>query len=372
MVYAGSSTQKDLEVRRTSDGGLVWAGVVGSAVTSSPAVAGNAVYLGADDGSVYAFDAAGQTALRRHPTHVSADVVGRDRRRGALLAGGRRRVRVRRLRRPRAPRVQPSADRLLQEPLAEPRRSHAPTVARFGPDGRLYVAQYNGLITCIDDLAHRQQRVHASRTPRRSTSYATSRTTTTTARSRPTVTTRLITGLAVAGTASNPVLYVASSDPRVGGGQQRHGDRPRHQLGRHLAPHPVGVDVDQARHRAGLAALRGEPRDERARARQRDQRAVRRSGRQHEHGRAVAQLQLPPRVRVLGGGLADRPRARSATRPTTCRRSSTRTIPGLVGPVRRRRRQATGEDHAGQSGAGLRARASATRSRSSGRRRASC
>ena len=49
---------------RTSDGGLVWAGVVGSAVESSPAVAGNAVYLGADNGSVYAFDAAGQPVRR--------------------------------------------------------------------------------------------------------------------------------------------------------------------------------------------------------------------------------------------------------------------------------------------------------------------
>ena len=221
MVYAGSSPQKDLEVRRTSDGGLVWAGAIGSAVTSSPAVAGNAVYVGADDGSVYAFDAAGQTRCGGNPRTCQPMWSVATGGRGAVLAGGRRRVRVRRLRRPRAPRLQPSADRVLQEPLAEP-HAHRPTVARFGPDGRLYVAQYNGVHPCLHDRAHRQQRVHRHGhrddqphpkhpEPRRRRHARRQR-------SRP----ALVTGMVVAGTAANPVIYVASSDPRVGGGS-RHG-----------------------------------------------------------------------------------------------------------------------------------------------------
>ena len=36
----------------------------------------------------------------------------------------------------------------------------------------------------------------------------------------PSVTARLVTGLLVTGTAANPVIYVASSDPRIGGGDR--------------------------------------------------------------------------------------------------------------------------------------------------------
>jgi hypothetical protein len=92
-----------------------------------------------------------------------------------------------------------------------------PTSLQFGPDGRLYVAVQSGeiyaytidrngandyvvtdteVITAILDLPNHDD----DGTP------------------NPSVTERLITGIYVTGTAANPVLYVSSSDPRIGGG----------------------------------------------------------------------------------------------------------------------------------------------------------
>jgi Malectin domain/Abnormal spindle-like microcephaly-assoc'd, ASPM-SPD-2-Hydin/Kelch motif/Glucose / Sorbosone dehydrogenase len=93
----------------------------------------------------------------------------------------------------------------------------SPTSLAFGPDGRLYVAQQNGLI-----------RVYTV-TRNAANNYAvTLATTIASIQSIPNhndngqlnsnVATRLITGILAAGTASNPVIYVAHSDPRIGGG----------------------------------------------------------------------------------------------------------------------------------------------------------
>ena len=49
-------------------------------------------------------------------------------------------------------------------------------------------------------------------------------------------------------------------------------------------------------------------------------------------GRAVEQLRAAARVRAVGRDPVGRPRARSATRPTTCRRSTTRTRIGTAEP----------------------------------------
>jgi hypothetical protein len=92
-----------------------------------------------------------------------------------------------------------------------------PTSLQFGPDGRLYVGQQTGLI-----------RIYGV-TRNAANSYAVTSTETITAiQSMPNrnddgqlnsgVTTRMITGILVAGTATNPVIYVAHSDPRIGGG----------------------------------------------------------------------------------------------------------------------------------------------------------
>ncbi|HEX2029438.1 MAG TPA: hypothetical protein VHF25_15730, partial [Nitriliruptorales bacterium] len=92
-----------------------------------------------------------------------------------------------------------------------------PTTLQFGPDGRLYVGQQDGLIK-----AYTVARNGAS-------DYTVTATETiTSVRSipnhnddgtpNPSVNTRLITGMLVTGTATSPVLYVASSDPRIGAG----------------------------------------------------------------------------------------------------------------------------------------------------------
>lgn len=92
-----------------------------------------------------------------------------------------------------------------------------PTSMQFGPDGRLYVSQQNGLIRVyevVKTAANDYDVVNAETinviqgilnhdddgVP------------------RPDITDRLVTGLLVAGTAQNPVIYVGSSDPRIGGG----------------------------------------------------------------------------------------------------------------------------------------------------------
>ena len=92
-----------------------------------------------------------------------------------------------------------------------------PTSLDFGPDGRLYVSQQNGQIkaftvvregkddyravsTEIINIINTIQNHDDDGTPNNSE------------------TTRQITGIYPAGTATNPILYVGSSDPRIGGG----------------------------------------------------------------------------------------------------------------------------------------------------------
>jgi N-acetylneuraminic acid mutarotase len=95
--------------------------------------------------------------------------------------------------------------------------STSPTSLEFGPDGRLYVAQQNGVIK-----AYTISRQGAN-------SYAVTATQTITSiQSIPNhndngslngaVANRQVTGLLVRGTAANPVIYVGSSDPRIGAG----------------------------------------------------------------------------------------------------------------------------------------------------------
>ena len=92
-----------------------------------------------------------------------------------------------------------------------------PTVLQFGPDGRLYVGQQNGVLRVfsINRNAANSFSVTASETinliqsvPNHDDNGALNAA----------MNTRLITGLLVTGTASQPVVYVAHSDPRIGGG----------------------------------------------------------------------------------------------------------------------------------------------------------
>jgi glucose/arabinose dehydrogenase len=92
-----------------------------------------------------------------------------------------------------------------------------PSSLQFGPDGRLYVAQQNGLIRAYTIVRNSANSYTVSATEnitlvQQIPNHDDDGTLDTN------VTTRLVTGLLVTGTAQNPVLYVSSSDPRIGGG----------------------------------------------------------------------------------------------------------------------------------------------------------
>ena len=92
-----------------------------------------------------------------------------------------------------------------------------PTKLQFGPDGRLYTTQQNGLIRIFDivkdgpndyRVASAQQLAIIKNIPNHNDDGTLNTT----------ETNRLVTGFLVTGTAQNPVLYVSSSDPRIGAG----------------------------------------------------------------------------------------------------------------------------------------------------------
>src|SRR6185503_2358043 len=92
-----------------------------------------------------------------------------------------------------------------------------PTALQFGPDGKLYVAQQDGLLkiyTVVRDGAN-DYRVTNTQTI---TSIQSIPNHNDNGSVNTSVTQRLVTGILVKGTAANPVLYVSSSDPRIGGG----------------------------------------------------------------------------------------------------------------------------------------------------------
>ncbi|WP_375436405.1 hypothetical protein, partial [uncultured Hymenobacter sp.] len=91
-----------------------------------------------------------------------------------------------------------------------------PTSLQFGPDGRLYVAQQNGIIKALTIRKNSSNDYTVTATeeitlinsiPNHSDNGQLS----------PDVTTRQVTGILVTGTSNSPVLYVSSSDSRIGG-----------------------------------------------------------------------------------------------------------------------------------------------------------
>ena len=91
-----------------------------------------------------------------------------------------------------------------------------PTSLQFGPDGRLYVSQQNGLIKVYDVTKVGDQWVASNeevidlvnQIPNHDDE----------GNLETNVNNRQVTGLVVEGTAENPILYVSSSDPRIGAG----------------------------------------------------------------------------------------------------------------------------------------------------------
>jgi hypothetical protein len=96
--------------------------------------------------------------------------------------------------------------------------STRPTSLQWGPDGRLYVANQNGVIKAYTVVRSSSGSYAVSATetislvnamPNRDDDGALNST----------VKGRLVTGIAVSGSAGAPVIYIASSDPRIGGGE---------------------------------------------------------------------------------------------------------------------------------------------------------
>jgi len=92
--------------------------------------------------------------------------------------------------------------------------SFHPTSLQFGPDGRLYVAQQDGLIR-IYSVQRNGPNQYAVNATEVITSVQALPNHNDDGSVNPGITTRLVTGLLVRGTPSRPVIYVSSSDPRM-------------------------------------------------------------------------------------------------------------------------------------------------------------
>ncbi len=97
-----------------------------------------------------------------------------------------------------------------------------PTSIQFGPDGKLYVAEKTGAIHVIDVTRNGKNNYsgtkiqtinHIKNVPNHNDDGSNSN-----------QKGRLVTGILVTGTAQNPVIYAASSDPRMGGGDKENND----------------------------------------------------------------------------------------------------------------------------------------------------
>lgn len=94
------------------------------------------------------------------------------------------------------------------------------TTLQFGPDGRLYVGQQNGLIKILTLVRHGPGSYEATASetvgglidlPNHDDDGT----------ENPRYVGRLLTGLVVSGTADRPVLHAVTTDPRIGGGQKK-------------------------------------------------------------------------------------------------------------------------------------------------------
>ena len=92
-----------------------------------------------------------------------------------------------------------------------------PTALQFGPDGRLYVAQQNGTIL-IYNVTRNGPNAYVVLATQTITSIRDIPNRNDNGALNASVTGREVTGILVVGTAANPVIYVASSDPRIGAG----------------------------------------------------------------------------------------------------------------------------------------------------------
>ncbi len=98
-----------------------------------------------------------------------------------------------------------------------------PTTLQFGPDGRLYVGQQDGLLS-IFSIARNGVNNYSVILTETITDVQSIVNHDDDGTVNGSVNTRQVTGLLVAGTSTNPILYVSSSDPRIGAGDGGTGD----------------------------------------------------------------------------------------------------------------------------------------------------
>ena len=215
-LFVGSAAGQTLEALDVTNGSTLWEAPIGAAVRSSAAIAAGVVYVGADDGDIRAFDAAGVSNCTAGPVVCSpvwSATTGGPIRSSPAVSGETIYVGSddNELRAFALPTIGFDRSSLQGASLTNP------TVADWGPDGRLYVAQADGLIIAhtITRNAPNDYSVTATETislvqqiPNHDDDGT----------PNPAVTERLITGILATGTATEPGLFVASSDPRVGGG----------------------------------------------------------------------------------------------------------------------------------------------------------
>src|SRR5688572_5400958 len=92
------------------------------------------------------------------------------------------------------------------------------TSLQFGPDGRLYVADQSGVIR-VYTIARNGPDNYSVTATQTINSIQSIPNHNDDGSLNPDVPRRQVTGIVVAGTASNPVIYASSSDPRIGGGE---------------------------------------------------------------------------------------------------------------------------------------------------------
>ena len=104
--------------------------------------------------------------------------------------------------------------------ISGPQVINNPTVLEFGPDGRLYVAEQNGAINAFTVALQNGQYVATDveelLLPNGGGVVQSLQNHNDDGSSISSETTRQVTGFVITGTATNPVLYVSSSDPRIG------------------------------------------------------------------------------------------------------------------------------------------------------------
>ncbi|MGZ4704177.1 MAG: outer membrane protein assembly factor BamB family protein, partial [Acidimicrobiales bacterium] len=215
-LFVISSVNHTLEARSPTDGSLLWSAAIGSTSSSSPALGDRVLYVATDDHKLRAFDATATSncsgspktciplwttdaggAIRSSPAVSNGFVyVGSDDH--SLHAYG----------------LPPSG---FGKSALSGTSSVKPTASRFGPDGRLYVADLSGVIRAYTVARNSANSYRVTATeiitlvkqiPNHDDDGTLD----------PNITTREMTGMLVTGTAANPVIYATSSDPRIGAG----------------------------------------------------------------------------------------------------------------------------------------------------------